>query len=199
MINANYLENKGLEPYDFLLLQLIAQNKFEDMSEWLQLYLDEKHLQRLLAFNLISTVKKKRKSDHDFTTLRLSKEGRKVWRNAMVPEYTVEDEKLLDYLVEQYKKYDKPVGNREKVKELLSWFRVETGYSRKQIYKAVCIYLRKEMDYQEGKFIRSLEHLLFKGQNVYQVTLKLSDSKLYQFINDNKDILNANKAGKESD
>jgi hypothetical protein len=198
MINTSYLEQKGLEPYDFFLLQLIAQNSSEDMSEWLIIYLKEDNLKRLLALDLLDTVKKKRKADHDFTVLRMSKKGRDVWRNAQVPNYTEEDELLVEYLVKQYGKVEKPVGNQEKVKELLAWFRNETGYTRKQVYKAVSYFLKIEQEDKGGKYIPSLENLIWKGGTVFQKKPKLSESRLYQFINENKDLLNANKAGKES-
>jgi hypothetical protein len=199
MININYLSQKGLEPYDHFLLQLLAQNSSEDMSEWLIMYLTEPHLKRLLSMGLIETLKKKkRKDDHDFTILRLSSKGRQIWRDSKVPNYTEQDELLVEYLVSQYGKVEKPVGNQEKVKELLAWFRNETGFTRKQVYKAVSFFLKAAQEDSGGKYIPSLENLIWKGGTVFQKVPKLSESKLYQFIIENKDLLNADKTGKES-
>jgi hypothetical protein len=120
-----------------------------------------------------------------------------VWRNAKIPSYSEEDEQLLEYLVNQYKRLEKQIGNREKIKELLAWFRVETGFSRKQLYKAVVVYLKVEQEDQGGKFIPSLENLIWKGGTVFQKQPKLAESRLYQFITDKKDLLNAYQTGKK--
>lgn len=195
MINTTYLMQKGLEPYDFFLMQLLAQNTEKGMHEYLLIYMTDEHLKRFLALDLISTVKKKKVGDHDFSVMRLSKKGREIFRNTKTPDYTEEDELLLTYLIERYQKCGKQIGNREKVKEFLAWFRIETGYSRKQVWKAVALYLRIGMDDSGGKYIPTLENLLWKGGTVFQKQPKLSESKLYQFIEDNKKLLNANKEG----
>lgn len=195
-INIEYIHKAGIEPYDLMLMELIAQNASDDMTEALVLYLNDKSLKRLMALDFLTTVAAKRKSDHDFRRLRLSKKGKAMLRDARKLQYTPEDAGLYAYLHKVYDQVEKPVGNPEKVKELLAWFRTEGQYTRKQIFKAVRLYVSIQEGDQGGKYIPSLENLLWKSGNMYSSTWKLSESRLYQFINENKDILNANISGK---
>lgn len=195
-INIEYVEKRGLEPYDVFVMELISQNTSEDMTEPLIMYLTDKCLKRLMALELLTTIKAKRKSDHDFRRLRLSKKGRTLLLDARKMGYTVEDNNLLEHLQALYDKVEKPIGNPEKVKELLAWFREETGYSRKQIFIAIRYFLRVRGEDEGGKYIPSLENLLWKPASVFSTKWKLSDSKLYQFINENKQVLNGNSSSK---
>lgn len=197
-INLKYLEKKGLEAYDLFVMDLISQGSSEDMTIPLTMYLNEDCLKRLLALELVTTVKKKRKADHDFKVIRLSKKGRTVFLNARKIGFTVEDQELYKHLSKIYDDFDKPIGNPEKVQELLAWFRLESGYSRRQIFKAIRYYLRSQQEEQQGRYIASLENLLWKSDNVFSTKWKLGQSKLYQFINEHKKILNANISSKKA-
>lgn len=196
-INVKYLMTIGLEPYDLMTMELISQNASEDMVESMVMYLDEEHLKRLMALDLLEYVKSKKKSDHDFKRLRLNKRGREILRDARKADYTKEDGELFEYLSKIYGSMEKPLGNSEKVKELLAWFRVETGYSRRQIYKAIKLYVSIKQDTNDVKYISSLENLLWKPRSVFSTKWALADSKLYQFINENKALLNADTASKK--
>lgn len=191
VINKEYLMKKGLSPYDLLVLALIYQNATEDMHEDILLYMEDENLKRYQALDLITTVKAKRKSDHDFVRLRLSKKGKEVYKNAQIADYTEQDENLLKALSELYLSVDKPVGNDVKVKGMISWFRTETQYSRKMIYLAIKIYLQKLVDQDKVKYIPTLENLFWKGKSVFSAKWNLGDSKIYQFIQENKQELNA--------
>lgn len=195
-INVQYLEKKGLEPYDLMVMELIAQNASEDMLDILLLYVNDECLKRLLAFEIITTVKKKRKADHDFTVMRLSKKGKTILLDGRKTGYTEEDAQLFEYLEQLYNSVEKKIGNPERVKELIAWFRVEGQFSRKQIYRAIQYYMRVQEDQDHGKYIASLENLIWKADNLFSTKWKLAGSRLYQFINENKDQLNANTSGK---
>lgn len=185
---------KGLEPYDLFVMQLILQNASEDMVESLIMYLNEECLSRLMALDLLSYVKAKRKSDHDFARLRLSPKGKNIYRDANKADYTEEDSALYDALVKIYDSVEKPVGNDIRVKELLAWFRIEGGYSRRQIFKAIKFFISVNEDDHNGKYIPTLENLIWKPNSVFSTKWNLADSKLYQFINENKAALNGNTA-----
>lgn len=184
-INTKYLESKALFPYDFLVLQLISQNTGGEMANYLHLYLNSDVLTRLLTLDLITKVKAKNKSQHDYDRLRLSKKGREIFRNAQIEDYTEQDELLLDYLTKLYHSIEKPIGNEERIKQLLAWFRVETGALRKDIYYAVKTYLSTFVDNSKTKYIPSLENLIWKPNSVFATKWTLADSKLYQFIREN--------------
>jgi hypothetical protein len=103
----------------------------------------------------------------------------------------VQDEKLFEYLSSIYEGLDKPIGNSAKVKQLLAWFRAETTYSRRMIFKATTAYVNDMVDREKSKYIPSLENLLWKANNVFSTKWGLADSKLYQFIQEHKKELNA--------
>jgi len=189
-VNINYLMEKGLSYYDYTVLQLIAQNTDPQIHEELILHMTDESLKRLHALDMLKIVNAKRKTDHDFTRLRLSKKGNMVFKNAQIVDYTEADEKLFDALANLYAKLDKPVGNDVKTKGLLAWFRVENQYSRKMLYFAVKYFLLKHQEENKVKYIPTLENLLWKSDNVFSTKWTLADSRLYQFIQENKKELN---------
>ena len=181
-INIKYLLQKGLSPYDQFLMQLVFQNTSEDMSEQLQIYMEMDNLTRLLALELLTEVKAKNKKESEFRRLRLSKKGKEVLRNSQIADYTENDEKLFEYIVELYNKAGNSVGNDVKVKQLLAWFRVEAGTTRKAIYLAIKSYVDDLVDSDDEKFIASVENYIWKAPSVFSTKWTLGDSKLYTKI-----------------
>lgn len=189
-VNVKYLMEKGLSFHDFTNLMLLAQNTEAGIHEEIILNMTSEDLTRLHALDLITLVKLKKKSDHDYTRMRLSKKGKEIFRNAQVVDYTEADENLEKALEALYKKLDKPVGNDVKVKQMLAWFRTETQYSRKMIFLAIKYFLAKHEEEGKVKYIPSLENLLWKADNVFSTKWSLANSRLYQFIQEHKKELN---------
>jgi hypothetical protein len=192
-INVEYLMKKGLSTFDQFIMQLIFQNTSEDMSEELQINMNMETLTRLLALNLIMEVKAKNKKEHEFRKLRLSKKGKEIFKNSQIVDFTEHDENLYAALSDMYLKLDKQIGNDVKVKQMLAWFRTEAGYTRKMIYTAVRYFLGTHVDDKKEQYIPTLEHLLWKGGSVFSTKWSLADSRLYRFIQENKQALNGNR------
>ena len=190
-VNTKYLMEKGLSYYDFTVMQLVAQNTEPNTYEEIIIHITEESLQRLLTLDMLKLVNKKRKSDHAFTRLRLSKKGNEVFKNAQIVDYTEADEKLLESLKSLFETVDKPIGNDKQVKKLIAWFRVENQYSRKMIFYAIKFFLAKHEEEVKTKYIPTLENLLWKPSNVFASKWDMANSRLYQFINENKKELNA--------
>lgn len=190
-VNINYLMEKGLSYYDFTVMQLIAQNTDPKIHEEIILHMTDESLTRLQALDMLKLVNLKRKKDHEYTRLRLSKKGNNVFKNAQIVDYTEADELLFASLDQLYHKMDKPVGNDKQVKKLLAWFRVENQYSRKMIFHAIKYFLMKHEEEGKTKYIPTLENLLWKPTNVFASKWDMANSRLYQFINENKKELNA--------
>lgn len=191
-INRKYLISKGLNALDMFSLGLILQNSSEDMTDDLREYLSDTDLRLYEDLGLVTSVKAKKKGDHEFSLLRLSKKGKEVYRNAQMVDFTIEEEKLLEYISNLYLGVEKPIGNEERVKQLLAWFRVETAYTRKLIFIAVRAFIESYKEAKKEQYIPSLENLLWKGNNIFATKWTLADSKLYQFIQEHKKELNAN-------
>ena len=196
-VNIKYLMEKGLSYDDFTNLILIAQNTEPGIHEELIINMSDESLTRLQALDMLSLIKLKRKKDHDFTRLRLSKKGKNVFRNAQIVDYTEADEKLYEHLEALYNRLDKPVGNDVKIKQMIAWFRTETQYPRKMVYFAIKYFLAKHEEEQKVKYIPSLENLLWKADNVFATKWNLANSRLYQFINENKKELNGYTANQK--
>jgi hypothetical protein len=189
-VNINYLMEKGLSYYDFTVMQLIAQNTDPHIHEEIIIHMTDESLTRLQGLDMLKLVKLKRKSDHEYTRLRLSKKGKETFRNAQIVDYTKADEALFERLSGLYAKLDKPVGNDVKTKGLIAWFRVENQYSRRMLYFAVKYFLLKHEEEGKTKYIPTLENLFWKSDNVFSTKWTLSNSRLYQFIQENKKSLN---------
>lgn len=177
--------------YDWFIFHLMFMNVSEDMVDELKIHLTPELLSEYETDGYITSVKKKKKNDHYFSVLRLSKKGKEVYRNSQILDYTVEDERLLEYLKAEYENLEKPIGNELKVKQLLAWFRAETNYSRRMIFKASKAYVNNMVDNGKDKYIPSLENFLWKAPNVFSAKWTLANSKLYQFIQEHKHELNA--------
>lgn len=191
-INKEYVEKKGLEPHDIFYFGLIFQNVSENMLETLLSYISDVDYRLYEELGLVKFIKAKNKSQHILETIRLTPKGKEVYRNAQIPNFTVEDEALLEHLTVTYNGVEKSIGNEAKVKDLLAWFCVTTGYSRRMVYKAIKFYIGTLVDNKEEKYIATLENLIWKPNNVFSTKKSVSDSKLYQFIQVNKEELNGN-------
>jgi hypothetical protein len=191
VINKKYLNTKDLNVYDWFLMHLVFLNSSEDMSEELIQYLPNEILNIYEEKKYITKVKAKKKTDHEYKAPRLSKTGKEIYRNSQILDFTIQDEKLYEYLVTLFEGIDKPVGNPARIKQLLAWFRVETTYSRKLIYKSISTYIQFMIDKGKEQYISSLENLIWKSNNVFSTKWSLADSKLYQFIQEHKKELHA--------
>lgn len=181
--NYQLAEKKGLSPRDVHILNMLNQNKVEDVSEQLQLEMDEENIKRLNAFELMSTVKAKRKSDSEFMRLRLSKKG-KAWLNELqIPNTVPNDFEMATYIITAYKKLDKKVTSESKIVELIAWFRVETGFTHRQIFTVLNTFIK---DDNQMEYSNILDNIFWKRPHMYATHKKLEDSRLYAYYQHNK-------------
>jgi len=73
--------------------------------------------------------------------------------------------------------YNDKLGSDKKGLQYYCSFIAETGYAPEKVYKVVEDYL--ESNSREPKYIRSLQNLIFKADNVFSVKFSLDSSKLY--------------------
>ena len=93
-INIELLDTKGLGPSDLLVLQLLKQNKFENMAPALE-GLGTYRLDILTRLDLIHEIKGTKKQSY-WEKLRLTKKGTKVLEDCQHPGVTEEDIILYD-------------------------------------------------------------------------------------------------------
>lgn len=173
-INVNFLEKSGLSLIDVLYLQLVNQNRTEE----LQSYID----------NLVPT-----ESTSKYITriksgeARLNKEGKEFLTKLQIPNLHENDEKLADYLLNKYKEEELNVCSKPKLLKLIAWFRGETSLTHREIYQLIVSYFETE----ESKYNKRLDYLFWKPETAYS-TQKITDSRLYNWYESNKEKFNFN-------
>lgn len=171
-INIAYAEKNGLTPTDIIYLQLVNQNKSED----LQGYID-----KMTPSNSVGKYLTKIKSGE----LRLTKDGKELLNNLQIVNFSENDEKLADYLMDKYKEENLNVCSKTKLLKLIAWFRGETSLTHREIYTLIVTYFESE----ESKYNKRLDYLFWKPETAYSIQ-KLSDSRLYNWYDVNRDKFN---------
>jgi hypothetical protein len=181
-INTQLLESRGLTANSLIMLQLIKQNKTEDMSSIIELHGVPISI---LDLGLVEFIKPKNKSQKESHTIRLSKKGSK-WLNEFTETVLVSEEDVIvfDWLKNLYEGLGKEVGSHIKCKNLISWFRRESGIS-----KNCLIELCKEFTSDDNRMEYSniLEYVFWRGANHFQTSPKLEDSKLWNYYEKRQD------------
>jgi hypothetical protein len=173
-INFKILDLKGVSLDDYVLMNIIRQNKFEDVSEKIKEWGGLKELEK---YGLIEYVKGK-KDETEFQRVRLSKLGTKWIEDIQTPEINEDDLRIYDWLEGIYKSLGREVGNRKKTKMHIAQFRVHSGISRNAL-----AYLCQEFieDEEEMEYSFKLEYLFFKPSSVYQTKFDIDQSRLYKY------------------
>ena len=182
--NYRLAESRGLSPRDVQLLQMLKQNKTEDLSEQLQLEMDTENIKRLKAFDLMTMIKGKKK-DTEFQKLRLSKKGNK-WLNDLQTADTVDNDfQMFEYAKKVYKQLNKDIGDETNTISLIAWFRCETGMSHKQIFIVLDYFVK---DDSQMNYSNVLEYVFWKRPHIHAVKPSLKDSRLWGYYNKHKNM-----------
>lgn len=181
--NTKLAKSRELHPIDLYILQLIHQNKSNDTSEDLILTMDDDSLKRLYSFGLMEMIKGSKKMN-EFQRLRLTKKGSKWLKDFQTYEVVENDIKVFDSLKAIYLDSEKEIGSEKKTKELIAWFRNETGFNHRQIWLIAKKFVNDE---DRMEYSKVLEYAFWKSTNHFQVRPKLEDSKMYSYYEKHKD------------
>lgn len=181
--NTELAKDKGLHPIDIFILQLLHQNKSDDTSEDIALIMDDDSMKRLHAFGLMEMIKGTKKMD-EFQKLRLSKKGKKWLSDLQTYNIVENDVKVFESLKAIYIEEGKEVGSEKKTKELIAWFRNETGFNHRQIWLIAKKFVN---DVDRMEYSKVLEYAFWKSTNHFQVQPKLEDSKMFSYYEKHKD------------
>src|SRR5882672_7866067 len=122
-INFKLCNNRGIDVKILPLLQMIQQNRTEDLSEIIKLSLNEDVLKHFNAEGYIEYVKGKTKASTWSETIRLSKKGKDLLEDVQTPIVTDGDLQMRDYLISLYFNNDdeeRVVGNKKKIATYIS-------------------------------------------------------------------------------
>ena len=175
-INTKILEQKNLNLTQVALLQILHQNRTEDMSELLESYNDD--LDVLKDRGFIDEVKAKNKQESVFKLLRLSKTGKSVLDTVETPEVSEDDLKIFNWVAGIYANTGREIGNAKRTKMFISQFSKESGISKNSLAFLIQTFINDESQFD---WSRKLQNLFFKGESVFSVRFDLHSSRLYQY------------------
>lgn len=178
-INFTLLFEKEFTTKDFIILQIIKQSPFEDLTDHLVSACDSE-VENLLEFEdkgLVEFIKGK-KGDTFFQRARLSKKGSELLDSLEIAEVLPEDEIIWDWLVKVYKNKDKKIGNTKKGKRYLAQFRIHSGLSRNKLSYLCHAFI---IDETRMEYSHILEYVFFKPANVFTTRFDLEESKLWAY------------------
>lgn len=188
-LNYKLLFEHGLNPIDYHILQAAKQNAIEDMEFFLaSIIQDDEKTKMMLDKSYLKLIKGK-STDSELKKLRIDKKGINLLEDLSVPEVTVGDVQLFDYLAEMYLRggEERKIGSKNKVKLYIAILRNHLGLSLHQMYWFLNYYIEKE------EFTFVLEYLFFNPnkQRYSKFQNSLSDARVVQFWEENqKEILN---------
>jgi hypothetical protein len=184
-LNTTLIHEKGYTLTEVIVLQLLKQNRTEEQGDYIAMYADDDMFEKFTEQELIATVKKKKKSDSDFSVLRLSKKGEQILEDVQIPEISQGDLDMFAYLENMYlqdEDKERVVGNKKKTKQHCATFRKLLGLTLHEMYWLCWLFL------DEYKFSRRLEYIfLDSNKNRYgSLESNINDSPLYQFYENNR-------------
>lgn len=180
MENINFNLYNKLQLKDEDLIYLFAAKQIE--KEKLET-IPEDVLSRLQELSLLKSIKGSPK-ENPLHKLRLSDSAKKLF---ITPKYTQEEEIIFDWLKKYYEERGKEVGNPERVKNLLLWFKQETGVEKNELIKLIVHFLNSpEVDENS----RVLEFCLYYPKKItldkktiaYVTQPDIYDSWLYRHM-----------------
>lgn len=188
-LNIKLIHDKNFSLQEVFCMQLLKQNRNESLENYLALYFNDEIIEKFEKQGILDRVKKKKKSDSDFSTFRLSKKGANLLSD-FTETYLVEDEDITVFLwlKNLYLRLDKEIGSETKCKNLISWFRRESGIAKNELI-TLCREFVSDEDRME--YSKVLQYVFWRGENHFQSKPKLEDSKLWLYYEKNKDRIEA--------
>lgn len=182
-VNFSYAAQKQISPQTIINLQLISQNRFEDLSEILKNNLNTDDLSDLEQKGYITHIRAKNKAQTVYNTVRLSDKGKELLENLQIPEIDESDLIIAEWLKAKYIEADKSIGNFKKTKMYIALFRVNTGIARNNLARLCNAFLEDSENFEWSK---KLEFLFFKPSNPYE-KFDIEQSRLYQYYKSKQD------------
>ena len=158
------------------VIQLISQHKVDNSLEVLRL-VPKPILLSLHEKGVLTKVKPKNKKQPPLDLVRLNKKGSDLLRDLNTYQTVEEDFLLYDYLLKVFKVLDKDVEPKNKVVKLIAFFRLETGFTHREIYDLVKMFVT---DSNKMEYTHRMSYMFFKGENIYQKPT-LDNSRLYDY------------------
>lgn len=183
--NFNLAEKNRLSPIDIINLQLIKQNKFENLSKIIEdiFYDDGYSLDEYEKEGFVSYIKGTTKQSI-YEKIRLTKKGEELLEMIETPDVEEDDVKILNWLIKVYNSEDKVIGNKKRTASGIASFRANTGIEKNKLAFLLRTFINDEKNFE---YSQKLENLFFNSKNIYQRRFVLDDCKLYEYYLRNKE------------
>lgn len=182
-LNTKFISKKGLILKDIINLQLIHQNKTEDMSTLIELEIHPRDLNIYLEDGYIHYVKAKKANQNPLELLRLTDRGKKTLDNAQTPLVTEDSLKIFEWVRSIYVNSGKEIGNQKKCKIYIEEFSKESGIYQNELALLIKTFLDDEKEFE---FSQKMEFLFFKGSSLYSTRFDINQSRLFQYYEKKK-------------
>lgn len=179
-INYEILTSKNLSLNELPVLQLIKQNKTEDLSQEIKFQVEDTEIiEKWLNIGYIELIKGK-KGQTEYQRLRTTKLGHKVLEDIEIPEVEEGDLKMAEYLFFMYLSHEdkeRVLGNKKAITRYISILRNHLGFTLHEFFY-FCEYFLAEYP-----FTKKLENIFIdKNKNRYgEFKNNIDDSVLFQF------------------
>ncbi len=169
-----YEKHKQLAMGDIELLVAINQKE----TDFLMDYYWKDSYERFERLSLIEHIKAKKKGEHPYISLRLSKEGKKLLEELETPPVEEEDKKVFEWLKAHYKKMGKEIGNGAKTQRHIRDFRIKTGIEKNNLLRLCIAFLSDEDNMQYNNI---LEYAFYKAPTAFETKFNIEESRLYKY------------------
>lgn len=187
-INFNVMSSKDLSIYELGVLQLIKQNKIEDLSQEIEFLTQGANtLEKFLNIGYINFIKGNKKQTK-YQLVRATKKANDALGDIETPEIDNDDLRLFEWLENVYKGLGKEAGNKRKCKNFISQFKVHSGITKNHLAFLCQTFIN---DDSQMDFSNKLEFLFFKGANLFSTKFDIYQSRLFQYYEKNKAFFDA--------
>lgn len=193
-INLEILKKHNLTLLDFTVLQLIKQNKTEDLSVEIKNNSTPEMLEKFGALKYVEYVKGK-KSQTDLERIRTSKKGNNLLDAIGTYGICENSLRIYEWVKSIYLNLEKEIGNQKKCKQYIAQFSAESGICKNDLALLINHFLR---DDREMEYSQRLEYLFHKGSSVFSVKFDLNQSRLYQYYQKNQKFFDSKFAELEN-
>lgn len=188
-INFKLLKEKGLAPVDVMFLQMIKQQKFENLETHLEIMLKPapNYVTAAVERGWVSFVKGKAK-DSELSKMRIADAGQKLLDDIETPLIEEQDIIVFEWVKKIYLKDNKEVGNQKKAKSNIANFRVHSGISGNCLAALLRDFLKDE---EAQAWSMKVEFIFWKPENLYQTKFDLNASRLWHYYEKRKEYFDA--------
>lgn len=185
-INTKLLKEKGYSTLHLLFLQLLNQNKIEDVSEDIAKIYDIVVQMEIDIDEFVYEIKGSSKQNI-FQKMRITKKGKRFLDNALTPEVLEEDITIFKWLESFYESNDKMIGNRKRVKTGIANFRVNSNITKNNLAFLLKAFLNDE---ENMKYNNKLENVFYDNKNLYSRKFDLDSCRLYHYYLKREEFFN---------